>query len=227
MPSAEFSGRPAGAAAGGSQLRIPARVDAPTSWLCRDMGRGRAATAAEGPRAKRPARSAPITASWSSSWFTARSPTDCPPPGADARSRSTKRQECRLGGNSAALSYADLERTCSQRRDCLAGHEGLELRNVAANYPFERAHRFAGTQPNSGDRDYSRLSCAAGEMPLGPRVAGIFSKRLMRDVWPSSGIAVRHAPAANDLPPHGLVPPSRREALDGIGEKRIPYPRPN
>src|SRR6266481_940940 len=102
-----------------------------------------------------------------------------------------------------------------------------DLRNVAANYPFERAHRFAGIQPNSGDRDYSRLSCAAGEMPLGSRVAGIFSKRVMRDVWPSSGTAVRHAPAANDLPPHGLVPPYRQEALDGIGEKRIPYPRPN
>src|SRR5262245_55120207 len=33
------------------------------------------------------------------------------------------------------------------------------------------------------------------------------------------------SPAANDLPPHGLVHHSRREALDGIGEKRIPYPR--
>src|SRR5437870_10172917 len=46
--------------------------------------------------------------------------------------------------------------------DCMAGHVRLELRNVAANYPFERSHRFAGIQPNSGDRDYSPLSCAAG-----------------------------------------------------------------
>jgi hypothetical protein len=36
---------------------------------------------------------------------------------------------------------------------------GLELRNVVAKYPFERSHRFPGIQPNSGHRDYSRLSC--------------------------------------------------------------------
>jgi hypothetical protein len=41
----------------------------------------------------------------------------------------------------------------------VAGHVGLELRNVDANYPFERSHRFAGIQPNSGFGDYSRLSC--------------------------------------------------------------------
>jgi hypothetical protein len=39
----------------------------------------------------------------------------------------------------------------------LAGHVGLELGNVAANYPFERSLRFPGIQPNSGDGDYSRL----------------------------------------------------------------------
>jgi hypothetical protein len=53
----------------------------------------------------------------------------------------------------------------------------FELRNVTANYPFERSHRFAGIQPKYGDRDCSRLSCAAGEMLLGPRAAGVFSKR--------------------------------------------------
>jgi hypothetical protein len=73
----------------------------------------------------------------------------------------------------------------------VAGHTRLELRNVAANYPFERSHRLAGIQPNSGHRDYSRLSCAAGEMPLGPGAAGIFSS-VLRRYWPSSGIAVRH-----------------------------------
>ena len=46
-----------------------------------------------------------------------------------------------------------------------------DLRNVAANYPLERPHKFAGMQPNSGDRDHSRLSCAAREMPLRPRAA--------------------------------------------------------
>src|SRR6266508_2598447 len=44
------------------------------------------------------------------------------------------------------------------RPDCVAGHMRLELRNVAANYPFEKSHRFAGIQPNSGRRDYSRLA---------------------------------------------------------------------
>ena len=45
----------------------------------------------------------------------------------------------------------------------MAGHAGLELRNVDANYCFERSHRFAGIQPNSGFGDYSRLSCGVGD----------------------------------------------------------------
>jgi hypothetical protein len=49
-----------------------------------------------------------------------------------------------------------------QRPDCVAGVGGLELRNVDANYLFERSHRFAGIQPNSGFGDYSRLSCGVG-----------------------------------------------------------------
>src|SRR5438045_9464357 len=49
-----------------------------------------------------------------------------------------------------------------QRPDCLAGVGGLELRNVDANYLFERSHRFAGIQPNSGFGDYSGLSAALG-----------------------------------------------------------------
>jgi hypothetical protein len=52
---------------------------------------------------------------------------------------------------------------------CLAEHVRLELRNVGANYPFERSHRFAGIQPNSGHTDYSRLSCSIEETQLGPR----------------------------------------------------------
>src|SRR2546430_2403053 len=43
-----------------------------------------------------------------------------------------------------------------------------DLENVVAKYPFERPHKFPGIQPNSGHRDYSRLSCRAGEMQLGP-----------------------------------------------------------
>jgi hypothetical protein len=62
-----------------------------------------------------------------------------------------------------------------------------DLRNVAANYPFVRAHRFPGIQPNSAHRDCSRLSCAAGEMPLGPRAAGSSASISHR-----AAIAVRH-----------------------------------
>src|SRR2546428_13091023 len=43
-----------------------------------------------------------------------------------------------------------------------------DLRNVVANYPFERSHRFPGIQPNSGHRDYSRLSGGVAEPPPGP-----------------------------------------------------------
>jgi hypothetical protein len=50
----------------------------------------------------------------------------------------------------------------------LAGHVGLELRNVVGNYPFERSHRFPGIQPDSGHRDDSRLSCNVGHTQLGP-----------------------------------------------------------
>jgi hypothetical protein len=57
-----------------------------------------------------------------------------------------------------------------RRPDCMAGHVRLELRNVVANYPFERSHGFAGIQPNSGHGDNSRLSCgvrrrSSGLMP--------------------------------------------------------------
>ena len=45
-----------------------------------------------------------------------------------------------------------------QRAHRLAGHVRFELGNVDANYPFERSHRFAGIQPNSGFGDYSRFS---------------------------------------------------------------------
>ena len=38
----------------------------------------------------------------------------------------------------------------------MAGVRGLELRNVGANYPFERSRGFPGIKPNSGHRDYSR-----------------------------------------------------------------------
>jgi hypothetical protein len=49
----------------------------------------------------------------------------------------------------------------------VAGHVRFELRNVGANYLFERSHEFPGIKPNSGHRDYSRLSCGGGETQLG------------------------------------------------------------
>jgi uncharacterized protein len=45
----------------------------------------------------------------------------------------------------------------------VAGHVRFEFRNVAKNYLFERSHKFPGIQPNSGRRDYSRLSCGVAE----------------------------------------------------------------
>ena len=51
--------------------------------------------------------------------------------------------------------------------------------------------------------------------------------RSERYFHPEFGWLAPTSPAANDLPPHGLVPPYRRKALDGIVERRIPYPRPN
>ena len=50
------------------------------------------------------------------------------------------------------------------RPDCMAGHVRLELRNVVAKSSFERSHRFPVIQPNSGCRDYSRLSCDGGRV---------------------------------------------------------------
>ena len=62
----------------------------------------------------------------------------------------------------------------------MAGVEGFELRNVVANYPFERSDRFAGIQPNSGHRDHSRLSCGGRNTQLEAGSAGIFRKRSAR-----------------------------------------------
>ena len=44
-----------------------------------------------------------------------------------------------------------------------------DLRNVVANYPFEKSRRFAGIQPNFGYGDHSRLSGGVEEIQLGPR----------------------------------------------------------
>src|SRR6266446_2936681 len=94
-------------------------------------------------------------------------------------------------GDSGTMSTLGMSRDFLQmgrtprRPDCVAGQTGLELRNVAANYPFERSHRFAGIQPNSGDRDYSPFSCAAGtgaaRVPVGDSATLVRDRRL--GVW--------------------------------------------
>src|SRR6516164_513367 len=45
-------------------------------------------------------------------------------------------------------------------------HVRFELRNVVANYPFEKSRRFGGIQPNSGPGDHSHLSYGAGDTQL-------------------------------------------------------------
>src|SRR6266403_3896326 len=50
-----------------------------------------------------------------------------------------------------------------QRPDCVAGHVRLELRNVGANYPFEKSRRFPAIQPNLVTGDGSRLSCGVAD----------------------------------------------------------------
>jgi hypothetical protein len=55
----------------------------------------------------------------------------------------------------------------------VAGHVRLELRNVVANYPFEKSRRFAAIQPNFGHGDHSRLSCGVGIHPAGDHNRGL------------------------------------------------------
>jgi hypothetical protein len=43
------------------------------------------------------------------------------------------------------------------------------------NYPFEKSHRFVEIQPNASYRDYSRLSCGAGETQLEPMPGSTYS----------------------------------------------------
>src|SRR5438128_9157414 len=52
--------------------------------------------------------------------------------------------------------------------NCLAGHVRFELRNVVANYPFEKSRRFGGIQPNFGHGDHSRLSAVRRVRSSGP-----------------------------------------------------------
>src|SRR5262249_25182688 len=73
-----------------------------------------------------------------------------------------------------------------------------DLRNVVANYPFEKSRRFGGIQPNSGPGDHSHLSCSAGVTQLGTgfyrgssasvsaRALAIMRRRREDTNWPRS-----------------------------------------
>src|SRR6516164_2923932 len=89
-----------------------------------------------------------------------------------------------------------------QRPDCVAGHVRFELRNVVANYPFEKSRRFGGIQPNSGPGDHSHLSCSAGDTQLGAgfwpgsaRALAIMRRRREDTNWPRS-LSIEDDPAA-------------------------------
>src|SRR5215471_17970387 len=98
-------------------------------------------------------------------------------------------------------------------RDCLAGHVRFELRNVVANYPFERSRGFPGSEPNSGQGDHSRLSCSAGDTQLGGWVLPGSSASVLHGRWPSCGVAEegtnwpRSLRSEDDPPPAKPVTP--------------------
>jgi hypothetical protein len=91
-------------------------------------------------------------------------------------------------------------RKMRQRRDCVAGHEGLELRNVVANYAFESSRGFAHSEPNSRHGDHSRLSCGAADTQLGLGPARMLTR-------PSCGVAEK-AGLAGSLFVKNLATPS-------------------
>jgi hypothetical protein len=91
----------------------------------------------------------------------------------------------------------------------VAGHVRLELRNIAANYPFETSHRFPGIKPNSGHRDYSRLSCGGGKTQLGALLAkeSAFSATAEQALLGfAPGFSLRRRPNFLVLVVHRVVP---------------------
>jgi hypothetical protein len=83
-----------------------------------------------------------------------------------------------------------------QRPDCVAGHVGLELRNVVANYPFESSRGFLGSEPNSGHGDHSRLSRSAGDTQLGAGFCRDLQQAFCTDVGHHAASPRRHELAA-------------------------------
>ena len=72
------------------------------------------------------------------------------------------------------------------------GRPYRDLRNVVANYPFEKSRRFAAIQPNFGHGDHSRLSCGVGDTQLGRRPGSLGRDACAGEHQPSSrGLAGR------------------------------------
>jgi hypothetical protein len=98
-----------------------------------------------------------------------------------------------------------------QRLHCVAGQVRFELRNVAANYPFERSHRFPGPDSNPGHRDHSRLSCDIGEMQPGARPL-----RTLRWTFPAKRASVGVTASKSD----GLLLSPRQRPSASAGFRR-------
>jgi hypothetical protein len=92
-----------------------------------------------------------------------------------------------------------------QRPGCVAGVGGLELRNVDANYPFERSHRFAGIEPNSGHGDDSPLSCSAADTQLGAGFCRDFQQAFCTDIGHHAASPRRHELAAISSPDQKMI----------------------
>jgi hypothetical protein len=131
---------------------------------------------------------------------------DCLPMSRPRHSRVLRRRQkrlLRLGVKVAKMAAPRLKAAPTpgfiphrQRRDCVAGVGGLELRNVVANYPCERSHRFAGIQSNSGFGDYSRLSCGVGDTQLGAGFCRDLQRAFCTEVDHHAASTRRHELAA-------------------------------
>jgi len=106
----------------------------------------------------------------------------------------------------------------------VAGHVGLELRNVVANYLFESSRRFAGSKPNSGHSDHSHLSCGAGGTQLGPGAS--IPRASSRTRWSSICIAEKCAgrPARPARSRFFCAPPCGWQTFAVVGAHNANYP---
>jgi hypothetical protein len=70
------------------------------------------------------------------------------------RPNSARRDQATLRNAAVARGFERCSHITRRRLDWLAGHVGLELRNVVAKYPFERSRKFpGGTSQGTGKSD--------------------------------------------------------------------------